>query len=171
MTVRALGARVPPIDLSAWVSEAAYVVGDVEIGAGSSVWPGAVVRGDFSTVTIGANTHIEDNCVVHAGAAMTIGANVLVGHGVVVHCRSVGDNCLLGNGSILLDDADVGEFSMVAAGSVVTKGLTIPARSFAVGTPATVRPARPDQLAFMNGQSRTDVGYGPLLRKYRDAGL
>jgi carbonic anhydrase/acetyltransferase-like protein (isoleucine patch superfamily) len=171
MTVRALGDKVPRIDPSAWVSEAAYVVGDVEIGAGSSVWPGAVVRGDFGRITIGANTHVEDNCVVHAGSVLTIGDNVLVGHSVVLHGRSVGDNCLLGNGAILLDDCEVGELSMVAAGSVVTAGTRIRSGSFVVGTPATVRPARPEQLAFVEGLSRTDVGYGPLLRQYREAGL
>lgn len=171
MTVRPLGSRVPHIDPSAWVSEAAYVVGDVSLGPGSSVWPGAVVRGDLGPITIGANTHIEDNCVLHAGGAMAIGSNVLVGHGVIVHCRSVGDNVLLGNRSVVLDDAEIGPLVMVAAGSVVTPGTTVPTSSFVVGTPATVRPARPDQLAWLRGQSRTDLGYAPLMQEYREAGL
>jgi carbonic anhydrase/acetyltransferase-like protein (isoleucine patch superfamily) len=171
VTVRSLGSRVPRIDPSAWVSEAAYVVGDVELGPGSSVWPGAVVRGDLGPISIGTNTHIEDNCVVHSGGALSIGSNVLVGHGVIVHCRSVGDNVLLGNRSVVLDDAEIGDMVMVAAGSVVTPASKVAPSSFVVGTPAAVRPARPDQLAWLRGQSRTDLGYTPLLQMYREAGL
>src|SRR5439155_5938312 len=99
VAVRSLGDKVPRIAESAWISEAAYVVGDVEIGEGSSVWPGAVIRGDFAPIRIGVNSHIEDNCVVHTGELLLIGDNVTAGHGVVIHCRRVGSNVLLGNNS------------------------------------------------------------------------
>ena len=171
MTVRALGDKVPRIAASAWVSEAAYVVGDVEIGEGSSIWPGTVVRADVAPIVIGAGTHIEDNCVVHTGMAMTIGDNVLVGHGVVLHCRSVADNCLIGNKATLLDGADIGDHVLVAAGAVVLGGTVIPPGSFVVGSPASVRPARSDHLALLEGLSRTEGGYHELMRTYRDAGL
>lgn len=171
MTVRPLGDTAPRIDPTAWVSEAAYVVGDVTLGPGSSVWPGAVVRGDLGPITIGTNTHIEDNVVLHAGGPLSVGSNVLVGHGVILHGRSIGDNVLLGNRSVVLDEAEIESLVMVAAGSVVTPGTKVPTSSFVVGTPATVRPARPDQLAWLNGQSRTDLGYAPLMQRYREAGL
>ena len=83
---------MPRIAATAWVSEAAYVVGEVEIGEGASVWPGAVVRGDFGSITVGANSVIEDNCVVHTGGPLVIGADTIIGHSVVVHCSRVGSN-------------------------------------------------------------------------------
>ncbi len=173
MTVRALGDLVPRVHPDAWVSEAAYVVGDVEIGAGSSVWPGAVVRGDFGPIRIGANTVIEDNCVLHTGEPLTIGDHVIVGHGVVVHCRSVGSNCLLGNQATLLDGAVVGDRCMVAAGSVLRGGTIVPDESFVVGVPAAVSPATPGQLRRLQAQSESHDthGYGMMARRYREAGL
>ena len=171
MTIRSLGALVPRVAVSAWVSEAAYVVGDVEIGEDSSIWPGAVIRGDFGPIVIGSRTHIEDGCILHAGRAMTVGSNVLVGHGALVHCGSVGDNCLVGSRSIVLDHVQVGAFTTIAAGSVVLTGTEIPERSFVVGSPATVRPASEKQLDFLHRMAASDGGYIELYRRYRDAGL
>jgi carbonic anhydrase/acetyltransferase-like protein (isoleucine patch superfamily) len=171
VTVRAVGDKVPRIAPTAWVSEAAYVVGDVELGEGSSVWPGSVVRADVAPIRIGVGTHIEDNCVVHTGIPLTVGDNVLVGHGVVLHCRSVGDHCLIGNRAILLDGAEIGDHVLVAAGAVVLGGTVVPPRSFVVGSPATVRPARPDHLALLDGLGKVEGGYHELMRTYRDAGL
>jgi carbonic anhydrase/acetyltransferase-like protein (isoleucine patch superfamily) len=88
--IRNLGDKVPQIHPSVYVSEAAYVAGDVEIGENSSVWPGAVIRGDFGKIVIGKNSHIEDNCVIHTGDTLTIGDNVIVGHGATVHCKKIG---------------------------------------------------------------------------------
>jgi carbonic anhydrase/acetyltransferase-like protein (isoleucine patch superfamily) len=170
MTVRAVGSKVPKIAPSAWVSEAAYVVGDVEIGENSSVWPGAVIRGDFAPVRIGSRTHIEDNCIVHTGKPLTIGNNVLVGHGALVHCETVGDNCLIGSQATVLDEAEIGDFSLVAARALVLGGTVVAPRTFVVGAPASVRPARPDQIAMLEAQSG-DIGYGTLMARYRDAGL
>jgi carbonic anhydrase/acetyltransferase-like protein (isoleucine patch superfamily) len=167
VTVQSLGARTPSIAEGAWVSIAAYVVGDVRLGAGSSVWPGAVVRGDFGRIVIGGNTHIEDNAVVHTGDETVIGDNVLVAHAAVVHARSVGDNCLIGNGAILLDDVEVPSLCIVAAGSVVVAGTRIEEGSFLVGTPAKVRPAGPEHLARLRMQSDTTVGYAAMVREYR----
>jgi carbonic anhydrase/acetyltransferase-like protein (isoleucine patch superfamily) len=171
VTVRALGDKVPRVAATAWVSEAAYVVGDVEIGEGSSVWPGTVVRADVAPVRIGSGTHIEDNCVVHTGMPMVVGDNILVGHGVILHCKEVGDNCLIGNNATVLDGAVIGDHVLIAAGSLVMGGTTIPPGSFVVGAPATVRPARPDHLALLDGLGRTEGGYHALMREYRDAGL
>jgi carbonic anhydrase/acetyltransferase-like protein (isoleucine patch superfamily) len=171
MTVRALGAKVPRIASSAWISEAAYVVGDVEIGANSSVWPGAVIRADIAPVVIGSNTHVEDNVVIHTGIALTVGDDVLVGHGAVLHCRRVGDACLVGNHATVLDGAELGKLTMIAAGAVVLGGTVVPPESFVAGVPATVRPITPDQLARLHAQRSMERGYGALMREFRAAGL
>ena len=119
MTIKGLGSKAPRVADSAWVSEAAYVVGDVELGDGSSVWPGVVLWGDFASISIGADTVVEDNCVVHTGEPLRIGENNIIGHSVVVHCKSIGSNCLIGNHSVLLDSAEIGDLCLVAAGSLV----------------------------------------------------
>src|SRR5262249_14841885 len=144
--IRAVGPKVPRIAPTAWVSEAAYVVGDVEIGENSSVWPGAVIRADFAPVRIGSRTHIEDNCIVHTGVPLSIGNNVLVGHGALVHCVKVGDNCLIGSQATLLDEAEIGDFTLVASRALVLPRTVIDGRSFVAGAPAIVRTARPDHL-------------------------
>jgi gamma-carbonic anhydrase len=173
MTIRALGDRTPSVSPDAWVSEAAYVVGDVEIGPGSSVWPGAVVRGDFAPIRVGSNTVIEDNCVVHAGEPLELGDSVIIGHGVVVHCRRIGSNCLIGNNATLLDGAEIADLCMVAAGSVLLAGTNVPEGSFVVGVPAKVAPATDEQVQRLRAQSKSheDLGYGMMARRYRDAGL
>ena len=173
MTVRSMGDRVPVVAPTAWVSEAAYVVGDVHLGEGSSVWPGAVVRGDFGSLRIGDGTVIEDNCVVHSGTLMTIGENVLIGHSVVVHCGSIGSNCLIGSASTLLDDAVIGDLCLVAAGSLVLARTEVPDRSFVAGAPATITPIPDKHLRMLEGMGKgnAEVGYGMMARLYREAGL
>jgi carbonic anhydrase/acetyltransferase-like protein (isoleucine patch superfamily) len=173
MTIRAMGDKVPVIDPSAWVSEAAYVVGDVHLGPHASVWPGAVVRGDFGSIRIGEHTVIEDNCVVHSGGATTIGSDNIVGHGVVLHCARVGSNCLIGNASTLLDDAEIGDLCLVAAGTLVPPRLVVPDRSFVSGSPATVEPIADRHLERLQGLSTVgrELGYSMMAQRYRDAGL
>jgi carbonic anhydrase/acetyltransferase-like protein (isoleucine patch superfamily) len=171
VTVRNLGELIPVIDPSAWVSEAAYVVGDVTIGEGSSVWPGAVLRGDFGSVRIGSNTHVEDNCVVHAEGMCEVGDDVIVGHCVVVHGRRVGSRCLIGNHATILDGAVIGDRCLVAAGSVVLGKIEVPDGSFVAGAPAQVRPATEQQLWRLDQMVRRDAGYALMYRRYRDAGL
>jgi len=171
VTVRSLGDLTPRIDPSAWISEAAYVVGDVVIGAGSSVWPGAVIRGDFGSIRIGSNTHIEDNCVVHAAGPLEIGDDVIVGHSVVVHCRRVGSRCLIGNHATLLDDSTVGDRCLVAAGSLVLGRTSIDEGTFVTGSPATTRPATEAQLQLLDQLVKRDRGYGAMMQRYLEAGL
>src|SRR6266571_9204000 len=97
--LRSFNGKAPRVDPCAWVSEAAYVIGDVEIGPDSTVWPGAVLRADFSSIRIGRNTHVEDNSVLHATSPMVIGDNVTIGHSVVVHAARIGNSILLANNS------------------------------------------------------------------------
>jgi len=141
--IRSFRGKMPRIAESAWISESADVIGDVEIGEDSSVWPGAVVRADYGGgelgggMKIGNNTHIEDNAVVHF--ARSIGNNVLVGHGAVVEAIRVGDNVLIGDNATVLGLSEIGNFCIVGAGTVVMEGMKIPDRSFVVGTPAVIK--------------------------------
>lgn len=169
--IRSFEGRTPTVAPTAWIAETAFVLGDVEIGEGSSVWPSAVVRGDFSSIRIGANTHIEDASVVHCGEPLTIGDDVTVGHGVVVHCRSVGDRVLLGNNATILDGATIGSECIVAAGAVVAPRTVVPDGSFVRGVPATVEPLDAARLERLRARGRTDGGYGDMVRRYRAEGL
>jgi carbonic anhydrase/acetyltransferase-like protein (isoleucine patch superfamily) len=173
MTVRSMGDKVPVIAATAWVSEAAYVVGDVHLGEHSSVWPGAVVRGDFGSIRIGEHTVVEDNCVVHSGGATVIGNDDIVGHSVVLHCAKVGSNCLIGSSSTLLDDAEIGDLCLVAAGTLVPPRLVVPERSFVSGSPATIEPLSDRRLERLRGFSTVgrELGYSMMAKRYRDAGL
>jgi carbonic anhydrase/acetyltransferase-like protein (isoleucine patch superfamily) len=145
--IRPFNGKSPRIDPSAWVSESAYVIGDVEIGADSSVWPGAVVRADFSSIRVGRNTHIEDNSVLHATKPMVIGDNVTIGHGVVVHAATIGNSVLLANSSVILDEAEIEDFCVVSSGSVVQPRMKIPSMSFVEGVPGEIKgQLRPNQV-------------------------
>jgi carbonic anhydrase/acetyltransferase-like protein (isoleucine patch superfamily) len=170
MTVRSLGGVSPRIAGSAWVSEAAYVAGDVEIGEGSTVWPGAVIRADLGPIRIGANTHVEDNCVVHAGEPLEIGDNVIFGHGVIVHGRRVGSNCLIGNNATLLDHCAIGEFCIVAAGAVVLAKSDVPQGSFITGVPGVAQPVGPARLAQLERQANSSF-MTDLAKRYQADGL
>ena len=167
--IRNLGDKKPKIHPSAFVSEAAYIVGDVEIGENSSVWPGAVVRADFGKIVIGKNTHIEDNCVLHTADSLEIGDNVIVGHAVSVHCRKVGNNCMIGIGAILLQGAEIGDGSLIAAGSLLAPNENVPPGSIYMGSPARLRERLSgDKASMVSGGS--DI-YCELARKYRQQGI
>ena len=112
--IRDFNGKSPKIAPSAFVSETAYIIGDVEIGENSNIWPGAVIRADFGKTTIGHNTLIEDNCVVHSGTDVTIGNGVIIGHGAVIHCRRIGNNVLVGNNASILDGAEIGNSASLA---------------------------------------------------------
>jgi carbonic anhydrase/acetyltransferase-like protein (isoleucine patch superfamily) len=173
VTIRSMGDKAPVIAATAWVSEAAYVVGDVHLGEHSSVWPGAVVRGDSGSIRIGHHTVIEDNSVVHSGGDTTVGNDVIVGHAVVLHCARVGSNCLIGNHATLLDDAEIGDLCLVAAGTLLPPRIVVPDRSFVSGSPATVEPLSDRRLERLQGLSTVgrEVGYPMMAKRYRDAGL
>lgn len=148
--VKEFDGKCPVLAPGVWMAENATVVGDVILGAGVSLWYGAVVRGDTNTVRIGENTNIQDNVVVHPGRThpVTLGANITVGHGAIVHGCTVEDGALIGMGAILLNDCVVGAEAMIAAGSLVPQGKVIPPRMLAMGSPAkVVRPLREEELA------------------------
>ena len=139
---------MPHVHPTAFVDESAQVIGDVEIGADSSVWMQAVVRGDVNRIRIGARSNLQDAVVVHVmhGTHPTvIGDQVTVGHGAIVHGCTIGSRVLIGMGAIVLNGAQVGDESIVAAGTVVTEGAAIPPRSLVMGTPGKVRRPLTDQ--------------------------
>ena len=137
--IRTLDGITPRVHPTAYVSEAAYVIGDVVIGEGSSVWPGTVIRGDMGRIEIGKYTCVQDNSVVHCDTDAAIGDNVVIGHRVVCHAKEVGDRTLLGNGSVVNDGVTIGAECVIASGAVVLDDMKIPPRSIAVGVPARVR--------------------------------
>jgi carbonic anhydrase/acetyltransferase-like protein (isoleucine patch superfamily) len=166
--IRSFNGKTPRIAESAFVSEAAYVVGDVEIGENSSVWPGTVIRGDSGTIRIGKNTNIQDNSVVHGGT--TIGDNVHVGHGAIINCRRIGNNVLIGMNATLLHEAEIGNLCIIAAACLVSQGMKVPDRSFVAGVPAEIRgEASPQQLS--RWAEAGPQGYAELARQYKEQGL
>ncbi|MBR2667137.1 MAG: gamma carbonic anhydrase family protein [Oscillospiraceae bacterium] len=152
----------PRIGPDCYIDAAAVLIGDVEIAGRSSVWPCAVLRGDEAAIRVGSGTSIQDNCVLHA--ATTVGNDVTVGHGAIVHGCIVEDGCLIGMGAIIMNDAVIGHHSLVGAGALVTGGVVIPPNSLVLGSPAkVVRPLRDSELADMKRQS--DV-YLTLTQEY-----
>ncbi len=169
----AIDGKTPQVAESAWIGPGAIVIGDVVIGERSTVWPGAVIRGDFASIRIGANVHVEDNVVIHSGEGITIGDNVTIGHSVVVHCSEVHDGVLLGNNCTVLDGAVIGEHSIVGAGALVSPREVVPPRSLVYGVPGVIRPARADQLdrRAQRQRSGSGGGYHENAMRYRAAGI
>jgi len=135
-----LGPKRPRIHSSAVLAPNATIIGDVVIGPRTSIWPGAVVRGDYGYVRVGSDCSIQDNVVIHCSAEnpTVIGRGVTVAHNAVVHACRIGDECLIGVGAIIFDGARVGEHTILGVGSTVLAGARIPSRSVAVGSPAKV---------------------------------
>lgn len=141
MPVYALGDRIPQISPDAFVHPDATIIGRVVIGAGSTVWPAAVLRGDYGDITVGERTSIQDGTVVHATEekATTIGSDCVVGHLAHLEGCTVEDHCLIGSGSVVLHDVVVRSGALVGAGAVVSNGTEVPAHAMALGIPAKMR--------------------------------
>ncbi len=147
MPLYQLGSRRPRVHPSVFVAPTASVIGDVEIGEGSSVWYGAVLRGDESAIRIGTNTSIQDNAVLHCSRNLptVVGSNVTVGHAALLEGCVVEDGALVGMGAIMLQRSRLGRAAILGAGSVLREGAEIPAGMLAAGTPAQVKkPVAPD---------------------------
>jgi carbonic anhydrase/acetyltransferase-like protein (isoleucine patch superfamily) len=146
--VRGFAGHRPSVDPSAFVSDTATVIGQVTVGARSSIWFGAVLRGDVYHIRIGEETSIQDNTVIHVTHdrhATQVGSRVTVGHNVTLHGCTVGDLCIIGMGAVILDNATIGERCIVGAGALVTPGTKIPAGHLAVGSPARPKRALTDE--------------------------
>jgi len=162
--VRSFEGKTPRIHESAFISEAAYIIGDVEIGEDCGVFPGAVIRGDFAAIRIGRGTMIEDGSIVHSGSPVEIGENCTIGHGVVLHGIKVGNNCLIGNNATVLDNARVGNHCVVAAGALVPQGVDVPDYSMVMGVPGVVKELSPNMRARLTSGNRA---YADLIQRYR----
>lgn len=161
--------KTPRIDPTALISEGATIIGDVEIGAGCSVWPNAVIRGDAHPIKIGENTNIQDNVVIHAPikteGSVIIGSNVSVGHSSMLHGCEIGDNCIIGIHAVILDKAKVGSWVLVGAGAVIPTNMVIPSKSLVVGVPGKiVRQLNDDDLKSIEENAKT---YMELAEAYK----
>jgi len=160
MNVRTYRNIAPTLGQRVYIDPAAVVIGKVTIGDDVSIWPAAVVRGDVHSIEIGARTSIQDGSVLHVthdgpyrpgGRALSVGADVTVGHRVVLHACTIGNTCLIGMGSLLLDDVVTEELVMIGAGSVVTPGKRLETRGLYVGSPARrVRDLKPQEIEFLS---------------------
>lgn len=139
-----------------YIADNATLVGDLRLGENVNIWYGAVLRGDSGTITVGDNTNIQDNCVLHE--AVTLGAGCSVGHGAILHGCTVGDNCTIGMGAIVLDGAMIGNNCLVGAGAVVTGKMNAPDGSLLLGNPAqVVKELKPEQIEGIRQNARNYV--------------
>ncbi len=168
MSSEAFQGLVPVLHPTAWVHASAQLLGDVQLGEDVSVWPTSVLRGDCGTIRVGARTNVQDGTIAHATRGVsqtTIGLECTLGHRVILHGCTVGNQCLVGMGSILLDGVEIGDHSFVAAGSLVTPGKKYEPRSFLVGSPAKrVREVTERELQMIDQSWRT---YQALAQGYR----
>ena len=168
MAVYELDGVAPSVPDSAWIADSAQVMGDVVLGEDASVWFGTVVRGDTDKITIGAGTNIQDASVLHAdrGVPLVIGANVTVGHQVMLHGCTIGDETLIGIGAVVLNNAKIGKNCLVGAGSLVTEGKEFPDGSMIIGSPAkVVKQLSPEQIEGLRRSARHYVENAHRFKK------
>jgi len=140
MALYELDGVAPQLAAGAWVADSAQVIGHVVLGENASIWFGAVLRGDNEALTIGRDTNVQDGSVLHSdmGSPLTLGEGVTIGHQVMLHGCTVGDNTLIGIQAVILNNARIGRNSIVGAGAVVTEGKEFPDNSLIIGAPAKV---------------------------------
>ncbi len=162
--------RWPNIHETAFVAPSADIIGNVEIGPHSSVWFQVVIRGDVNSIKIGTRTNVQDHSILHVtrvaqataegtGSQLVIGDEVTIGHRVTLHGCRVGNRVLIGMGAIVMDEVEIGDDCIVGAGSLITKGMKVPAGSLVMGSPARVaRPLKPEELRFLPKSAENYVG-------------
>lgn len=167
--IRSYKGRKPQIAASAYVDEAAVIIGNVTIGEDSSVWPGVVVRGDVHYIRIGARTNIQDGSVLHVMRdewPLILGDNVTVGHGVLLHGCTIESRCLIGMGSIVLNGAKIGAGSIIAAGTLVPERIEVPPGSLFMGHPGKFRRAlTAEDQEGIDGYAQRYVEYKETYKK------
>lgn len=162
---------IPAIHETCFIAPGAAVIGEVAIGKNSSVWFNTVLRGDMAPIIIGENTNIQDSCVLHCvhNRKVEIGDTVTVGHGAILHSCTIGDNCLVGMGAIILDGVEIGKNCIVGAGSLITPNTIVPEGSLVLGSPAKVK--RPLTQEEMENIQRNAEAYIKLVQDYTDSQL
>ena len=162
--------ELPP-DGDCYIAPDAVLIGRVRLLKGASVWFGAVLRGDNDWITVGENSNIQDQSIVHVdpGQPVTIGKGVTVGHRVIIHSAAVGDNALIGMGAILLNRARIGANSLVGAAALVTEGKQFEEGQMILGSPAkAIRPLTGEQIAGLRLSAEI---YVANAKRYREAGI
>ena len=163
--------RTPSLPEEYYIADSAAVIGHVILGNQSSIWFGAVLRGDIEPITLGERSNIQDNSVAHTGLGhpVVIGNDVTVGHKVMLHACTVGNNCLIGMGAILLDGCEIGDNCIVGAGTLVKQNQKIPPGSLAVGTPArAIRKLSEEDISNIGKYAER---YVALQARYRNGAL
>lgn len=167
--IRPFRGKMPKAAASAYIDPSAQMIGDITVGERSSIWPNVSARGDVSSITIGNESNVQDNCVLHCDPGefrLVIGNRVTIGHLAMVHGCTVDDECLIGIGAIILNGAHIGKGSVVAAGAMVPEGMQVPPGSMVMGVPAKVkRDVTPEEQARfrLNAQN-----YVENAQRYRD---
>lgn len=159
--------KMPRIHETAFIAEGAMIIGDVEIGANSSVWFNAVIRGDLAPIIIGEGSSVQDNAVIHTitGRENIVGDTVSIAHGTILHGCTISDRVIVGMGAVVLDNAEIGEGSIVAAGSVVSPGKKFGPRSMIMGVPGKIaREISDDEYEYIQ---RNAAVYVRLAGEYR----
>lgn len=153
------------IDESVFMAARSVVTGDVSIGKDSNIWYNAIIRGDLEKIEIGERSNVQDGCVIHVGSdsPVSIGDDVTIGHRAIIHGCTIGNNTLIGMGSIIMDGAQIGANCIIGAGSLVTKGTVIPEGSIAFGSPAKVVSTMKEEQIKENKKSA--MTYIELARK------
>ena len=167
MAIYSIGDRHPMLGRDVWIAPNATFIGDVRLGDDASVWWNAVLRGDNDTIAIGAGSNIQDGSVLHAdaGVPMTLGASVTVGHLVMLHGCTVGDESLIGIKTVILNHAVIGRHCIIGANSLIPEGKVIPERSLVVGSPGkVVRQLSDEEVARLQ---RSAQGYVANAQRYR----
>ena len=165
------GGKVPRDEGAVFVAPNATVLGDVVLGPGSSVWYGAVLRGDDGTLTLGENTNVQDNAVLHTGPGLDVkvGKGVSIGHGAIVHGCTVGDHCLIGMHATILNGAVIGDGCLIAAGALVPERTVIPAGSLVIGVPGkVVRAVSAEQAAGIKANEEEYLQLAEAHKKVRN---
>jgi carbonic anhydrase/acetyltransferase-like protein (isoleucine patch superfamily) len=163
MAIYQLGDLVPDVHPSAYVAESATVIGRVKLEANTTVWSNVTIRGDNDQITIGENSNIQESAVLHTdpGFLLTLGRGVTVGHQVMLHGCTIGDNSLIGIQAVILNNAKIGRNSLVGAGALVTEGKEFPDNSLIIGTPAKVaRLLTDDEVANLQSAAASYVQRG-----------
>ena len=168
MTLYTLGHRVPKIHEDTWIAPDANVVGQVVMEAGSSVWFSATIRADHEVIHIGEGTNVQENTVMHIdlGFPLTIGKNCTIGHKVMLHGCTIGDNSLIGMGATILNGAKIGNNCLIGAGALITEGKEIPDGSLVMGAPGKIVRQLDDKA--IAGLTASALHYQDNMRYFRD---
>lgn len=167
MTLYALDGVAPQVAEDSWIAPDANVIGDIVIEEGASVWFCCTLRGDNERITVGAGSNVQENCVLHTdmGYPLTIGAGCTIGHKVMLHGCTIGENALIGMGATVLNGAKIGKNCLIGAGALITEGKEIPDGSLVMGVPGKV--VRTLDEAAIEGLRKSAIGYQNNMRRFR----